>query len=123
MARGITISSSGALGADSGRNTTVNASLASGQQMSSTMDGAISGSGDMASASASLGTAWGNEQTFNTVSTHFNKAGSNPNWIAVINYDTIQGLRKRGVPVDDTRKAEAKAFPGHNPDGCYIPKR
>ena len=44
-----------------------------------------------------------------------------PDWIGVIHYDTLQGLKKKGIVVYE-KPANAKAFPGYSEMGCYIPK-
>jgi hypothetical protein len=78
---------------------------------------------EVATASAGLGTAWGAQTAFHTSQTTFERAyPKTPTFVQVYTYDTIQGLRRRGVPVDEvTRNPTQQAFPGMN-DGCYIPK-
>jgi len=67
----------------------------------------------------SLGTGFGEDVSFKTTSVTFNGEDA-PSWIGVINYDTISNLRKKGIVVDE--KPVKSAFPGYNPNGCYIPK-
>jgi len=69
-------------------------------------------------ATASLGTGFGADVKFDTVKVKFER-DSNPVWIAVLNYDTIQGLRKRGIFIQNSTP---KAFPGFQETGCYVPK-
>lgn len=76
---------------------------------------------------APLGTAWGQEQTFQTQQTTFERANPyQPTYVQVYTYDTIQGLRKRGVPVDEPVKHPVtSAFPASpyiKNDGAYVPK-
>ena len=68
----------------------------------------------------SMGTSFGDDKKFETVMVEFER-NSNYDWISVINYDTIQGLRKRGVLVFNSPKA--KAFPNFKDEGCPIPSR
>jgi hypothetical protein len=68
----------------------------------------------------SLGTGFGKDTKFETTSIKFDKK-DDPVWIAVINYDTIQGLRKRGIFINKT--SNSKAFPGLKEKGCYVPVR
>jgi hypothetical protein len=72
----------------------------------------------MASASPSLGTGFGEDTRFETRTVEFENE-KNPSWIGVINYDTIQGLRKRGIYV---ASSNAKAFPGYKENGCHVPQ-
>ena len=65
-----------------------------------------------------MGTGWGDSKKFETTNTSFDMK-DNPSWIAVINYDTIHGLRKKGVIKD--KQAQSKAFPNYKSDGCYVP--
>lgn len=67
-----------------------------------------------------LGTGFGDDTKFETSSTEFERK-SFPDWIAVINYDTLQGLRKKGIFIN--HNPNNKAFPGYNDSGCYIPKK
>ncbi len=68
----------------------------------------------------SMGTAFGDDKKFETTTVEFERK-SNFDWIGVINYDTIQGLRKRGVLIVNSPKA--KAFPNFKDEGCPIPSR
>lgn len=67
-----------------------------------------------------LGTQFGDDKRFDTTSSTFNREYT-PAWVAVINYDTLQGLRKRGIFVKENN--HAKAFPDYKEVGCHIPKR
>jgi len=68
---------------------------------------------------ASLGTGFGDDQSFKTKNTCFTR-DDKVEWIAVLNYDTLTNLKKMGVVIE--KKAEKQAFPGYNPNGCYIPR-
>lgn len=72
----------------------------------------------------SLGTGWGDEQKFETTSVNFERATTYPEYVGTIIYDTLIGLRKRGVHVDDETDTNpvASAFPGWSGNGCYVPK-
>lgn len=79
-----------------------------------------SSSQSMNSVDNSLGTAFGEDTKFETTTTTFNRMDY-ADWIAVINYDTIQGLRKRGIFIESK---QAKAFPNMSQEGfCHIPKK
>ena len=67
-----------------------------------------------------LGTKFGDDAKFETVTKSFEKE-ENPSWIGILNYDTIQGLRKRGIFV--IKSNHAKAFPDYNELGCHIPHK
>lgn len=70
-----------------------------------------------------LGTAFGEETAFKTNDTYFD-AESQPTFIDTILYDTLLGLKKRGVVVDEPSPV-SKAFPNYpvKTDGCWVPKR
>jgi hypothetical protein len=69
----------------------------------------------------SIGTGFGDDTKFETVTIEFERQKNN-DWFAVINYDTIQGLRKRGIFFVNSPKA--KAFPNFKEsEGCHIPVR
>jgi len=68
----------------------------------------------------SLGTGFGDDVKFETTKVDFERKG-NPEWVAIINYDTIQGLRKRGIFINNS--PTAKAFPGFKDEGCYVPTK
>lgn len=71
-------------------------------------------------AASAVGTGFGETKDFQTHKTEFDRA-VRPLEILVIHYDTLQGLRNRGVEVDLPKTAVQSAFPGYN-DGCYIPR-
>jgi hypothetical protein len=69
----------------------------------------------------------GEDKTFTTRMTEFEREDANkPAWQTFIVYDTLKGLRKRGVPVDPIiDESLVNAFPA-SPDltspGCYVPR-
>jgi hypothetical protein len=76
---------------------------------------------------APLGTGMGEDKTFSTRMTQFEREDANkPAWQTFIVYDTLKGLRKRGVPVDPTPdESLVNAFPASpdlNSTGCYVPR-
>lgn len=75
--------------------------------------------------SSSVGTGFGDDKEFKTSTVKFTRHDpKNPAETFVIMYDTIQGLRKRGVPVDAVKNPLKNAFPA-SPEladkGCRIP--
>lgn len=83
-------------------------------------------SGQIAASGAELGTGFGEATKFNTTKVEFEREDQ-PHGVMVFHYDTLQGLKRRGVPTEAfTRKAEkyANPFPA-SPDllgeGCRIP--
>src|ERR1700722_3307995 len=58
-----------------------------------------------------LGTGQGADQTFKTTSVSFVRESSTPDWVAVIHYDTLTGLRRRGILIENKKP---NAFPGYN---------
>jgi len=68
----------------------------------------------------SLGAGFGEDKSFHTVSTYFNKKPYYTT-IGVIYYDTLINLRRKGVMVDAGSQTQ-NAFPGMN-DGCYTPNK
>lgn len=78
-------------------------------------------------ASASVGTGFGEDTSFQTRNVSFERANNyQPDQTIVLMYDTLAGLRKRGVPVDPPRNPVENAFP-NSPylakDGCRVPRR
>lgn len=78
-------------------------------------------------ASASVGTGFGEDTAFKTRNVTFERANNyQPDSTIVLMYDTLAGLRKRGVPVDPAPNPVQNAFP-NSPylanDGCRVPKR
>lgn len=75
-------------------------------------------------ATAGLGTGMGADQSYNTRKVTFKRATpSVPVYTRVITYDTLRGLRKRGVPVDIINPL-SNAFPASpqlSSGGCRIP--
>lgn len=74
----------------------------------------------------SLGTGFGDATEFKTQDTEFEKASDNPDSVFVMYYDTVQGLKKRGVPVEKFRPAttiEPNPFPASPgvTQGCKPP--
>lgn len=79
-----------------------------------------------ADADKSLGTGFGDATEFKTQDTEFDKASDNPDSVFVMYYDTVQGLKKRGVPVEKFRPAttiEPNPFPASPgvTQGCKPP--
>lgn len=77
-------------------------------------------------ADKSLGTGFGDATEFKTKDTEFEKATDTPDSVFVMYYDTIQGLKKRGVPVESFRPAphiEPNPFPAspNVTSGCKPP--
>lgn len=60
----------------------------------------------------SIGTEWGNNQEFKTTSVYFN-AETNASEVISIYYDSIQGLKQRGIEIRKPKKAEPDPFPGY----------
>jgi hypothetical protein len=75
---------------------------------------------------APLGTGMGEDKTFATTMTKFEREDANsPAWKTFIIYDTLKGLHKRGVPVYvETKESLVNAFPAspNLSDGCYVPR-
>ncbi len=74
----------------------------------------------------SLGTGFGEATEFKTHDTEFEKASDSPDSIFVLYYDTVQGLKKRGVPVEQFRPesvSEPNPFPAspNVTSGCRTP--
>jgi hypothetical protein len=89
--------------------------------VTNTMAGSIgSGTTEVKTAAAAIGTGFGQEQNFQTHSIDFDRA-VRPLEILVIHYDTLQALRRNGVEVDLPKTEVQSAFPGYN-DGCYVPR-
>lgn len=101
-------------------NTMTSASLSKGSITRSVGQNNIQITASSAMEETSMGTSFGNDKKFETVMVEFER-NSNHDWISVINYDTIQGLRKRGVLFFNSPKA--KAFPKFKDEGCPIPSR
>jgi hypothetical protein len=66
----------------------------------------------------SLGTGFGDDKKFETYSVSFNKQDYE-SWTAVIFYDTLLNLKKKGVIIE---KKNPNPFPRSNPRGCYDPR-
>jgi len=58
-----------------------------------------------------LGTGQGADKSFKTTSVSFVRESSTPDWVAVIHYDTLTGLRRRGILIENKKP---NAFPGYN---------
>lgn len=76
---------------------------------------------------SSVGTGFGEDTSFKTQNVKFERANNyQPDETIVLMYDTLAGLRKRGVPVDPVKNPVENAFP-NSPylakDGCRVPKR
>jgi len=65
-----------------------------------------------------LGTGWGEDKTFHTTSIEFESEAS-PCETLVLYYDSFEGLKRRGVPVQEPIKAYVDPEPF--PDGCPNP--
>jgi hypothetical protein len=61
--------------------------------------------------STPLGTGQGADKSFKTTSVSFIRESSTPDWVAVIHYDTLTGLRRRGILIENKKP---NAFPGYN---------
>lgn len=72
---------------------------------------------NMIMGSANLGTGMGAQTSFATTEVQFTRSNAAPT-LLVIQYNTLEALRAKGVLVDDTNPKK-KAFPGYNGDGCY----
>jgi hypothetical protein len=106
----------------------ITASAASAESMSAS---GHAGSDDAEPVSASLGTGWGDEVGFETVTVDFEAEDrNNPDAVFVIYYDTIQNLKKAGVPVEQLRNHYSSSYLGPNPfpaspevmqPGCPVP--
>lgn len=91
--------------------------------MTPTMDSAIPSGATLNSfelGSASLGTAFGSDETFNTRTVTFERDLDAVIWTKVYTYDTLTNLRRMGVNVDEPKTAFTKAFPGGG-IGCHVP--
>jgi hypothetical protein len=66
---------------------------------------------------SALGTGMGAQTTFATTEVQFTRANTTPT-IMVIQYNTLEALRAKGVLVDENNPKK-KAFPGYTGDGCY----
>jgi hypothetical protein len=64
-----------------------------------------------------LGTAFGKDKIFETVNVEFEQQSA-PAWVAAIHYDTIQGLKRRGIIID----SKPNPFPAYK-NGCHVPRR
>jgi len=71
-----------------------------------------------------LGTSYGREVDFSTVTTTFERATEHPAETFTIRYDDAEGLRQRGVPVGAVRPTPAapSAFPADQIAGCPAPE-
>lgn len=76
--------------------------------------------------SSSVGTGFGDDKDFRTTTVKFERRDpSNPDASFVVQYDTLQGLRRRGVRVDEVKSPLQNAFPASPElarDGCHIPR-
>jgi hypothetical protein len=68
----------------------------------------------------SIGTGFGDKSSHEVRSVPFTQESNKPNEELAINYDSRQGLRKRGVDLDQRPKVgEPNPFPGNR--GCQPP--
>lgn len=68
-----------------------------------------------------LGTKFGEETKFDTVKTYFEKSSKTPNSVVNIRYNTLEILKKLGVPIHGLTINTPIAFPAEN-DYCMRPR-